>query len=223
MPYAEGQVGPQTLSDGAPGEIRLDRTKALVGTDAHARYQEATLRGNVYTISSTNASLSGVTSTSAGSTPIVGLVNPIGSGRAAVVLRGGAVLTAINSTGTAAAGNPSALAWSYGISQTVTAAQNATPLPNLLASTGGTSVMRGYSQTALTGAGALIPLRLINGWAVTTSTGASWLTTVTGTPLEETAGDIIVPPGNILTVACVTTSTNAAAQGAITYEEITYP
>ena len=47
---AETQVGPQTLSVGSRPIIRTDRSAAMCVVDGHARYQEAVLNGNVFSL-----------------------------------------------------------------------------------------------------------------------------------------------------------------------------
>src|SRR5438128_3748285 len=77
-------VGPRTLSDGAPFVQRGDRTGATMCADAHGRYMEAALRGNLY-FAANQAGIAtpvGLATASKNYT----LYNPAGSGRNLVVL-----------------------------------------------------------------------------------------------------------------------------------------
>ena len=44
----EGKVGPVVAADGSDVQLRFDKTGALMVSQAHAPYQEAVARGNVY-------------------------------------------------------------------------------------------------------------------------------------------------------------------------------
>jgi len=50
MVQAETIVGPQSKADGSQLALRSSRTGAGVVADAHGRYQEATIRSNVYSL-----------------------------------------------------------------------------------------------------------------------------------------------------------------------------
>src|SRR5712664_3100170 len=85
MVQAETVVGPQTRSDGTQQALRGSRTGAGVVTDAHGRYQEAVLRGNVYSLSAAAAAPTAYTGAAAG-TPLLAVFNPAGTGKALVGL-----------------------------------------------------------------------------------------------------------------------------------------
>lgn len=76
MASIQSQVGPQTLANGAVVTNRIDRVGALVATDAHGRYREATLQKTMY-----SGSVVGQTTTVGLATTYTGLClsNPIGS------------------------------------------------------------------------------------------------------------------------------------------------
>jgi len=73
----EGQVGPQVLADGTSQPFRMDRSAALVVSEAHGRYYETTFRKAIYR----GANLAGVTTSAAFATTYTGccLSNPINS------------------------------------------------------------------------------------------------------------------------------------------------
>ena len=71
--------------------LRGDKTAALVITDGHARYQEAVIQGNVYSLATAAAGVTIAAAnvfSAANAQPLVGIFNPANSGVNAVVLRG---------------------------------------------------------------------------------------------------------------------------------------
>lgn len=86
----EVKTGPQTLADGAQSPVRGCRSGEMAVSDAHARYQEAVLRGNCYT----GAMASAAMGTSLTSTMVtICLYNPQGSGVNLVLLNINGMLT----------------------------------------------------------------------------------------------------------------------------------
>src|SRR5690348_8314168 len=83
MVQAETIVGPQARGDGTQAALRADRTGAGVVTDAHAKYQEAILRGNTYSLSVAAGAPSAYTGAAAG-TPLLAVYNPPNSGKVLV-------------------------------------------------------------------------------------------------------------------------------------------
>jgi len=83
---AEIQVGPQILANGVRPAARGDRSAALAVTDAHARFQEAVLNGNVFglclTAVTTNPQAGNYLPTSGATAASTNFTiwNPIGSG-----------------------------------------------------------------------------------------------------------------------------------------------
>lgn len=85
----QGIVGPVSLADGTGRIFRQTRTGGQVVSDEHARFYEATVRQNVYTV----ANQAGIT-TQAGlsaTTPALTLYNPAGSGVVGVLIYAGFV------------------------------------------------------------------------------------------------------------------------------------
>lgn len=85
------KVGPQTLADGANAVGRITKTGDQAVSDAHGRYQEATLRGNVFTASNVAAQAVSVALT----TTYTGLClsNPAGNTKNLVLLAGQYAIT----------------------------------------------------------------------------------------------------------------------------------
>ncbi len=48
MATIQSQVGPQVLANGSVVTNRIDRVGAIVATDAHGRYREATFQKTMY-------------------------------------------------------------------------------------------------------------------------------------------------------------------------------
>jgi hypothetical protein len=85
----EGQVGPQSRTDGATIPTRSARDGTLVLREGAGRYSESSLRGNIYTLFS--GEVSGATAlnkeSAAGTIKLIcGIYNPAGSNTYAVVL-----------------------------------------------------------------------------------------------------------------------------------------
>src|SRR5579864_7639441 len=76
------KVGPSINADGAENEIRGSKDASLVTQDGHARYQEATYRGSVY--SACNQAAQPLTAVGTAMTGFI-LYNPIASGKNLVV------------------------------------------------------------------------------------------------------------------------------------------
>src|SRR5205809_6167191 len=92
----QGRVGELLGSDGAIQPLRLTRKGGLAAADVQARYQEAVLRGNVYYLA-TGAAAPTAFVGAAGGTPLIGVLNPTGSGKALVFLAGPTTITAVPS------------------------------------------------------------------------------------------------------------------------------
>lgn len=87
----ELRTGLISAADGTVNPQRADRTGAGVVTSAHGAYYEAASRGTVFMV----ASQAGVTSQAglSGTTPVLTLYNPKGSGVNASIIYAGAVFT----------------------------------------------------------------------------------------------------------------------------------
>lgn len=97
-----GLVGDQPNATGtSPAAIRQGFTGEVSVGDRHARYMEAVLRGNVFSVNFAAAALAAASATAAGAFV---LLNPAGSGKNLVLMDIESVLTAFSAvaTGTAA-------------------------------------------------------------------------------------------------------------------------
>src|SRR5579864_7518977 len=81
--------GPGLCSDGANCPQRSDRSRAIVNTEAHGRYQEPTYRGNVFYLDSGSVTLAAANATvgALGTIKFInGLYNPAGNNKLSVLL-----------------------------------------------------------------------------------------------------------------------------------------
>ncbi len=219
------KVGPRFMADGGEAELRGDRTGAQVVTDAHGKYFEAASRGVLFTggmgtvTSISNATFT-VATTGATATPIVGLWNPVNSGKNMILVQAilGVSQTALQATG------PGAFVWMFGLGQNaLTLGVNPTSALTLQANG---SVGKVFGGTALTGlVGAIAPLR---GAAVGggSAIGAAFLATqVGGQPswqaqVENFDGGLILPPGGLLSLQCTITPVGHSAVSGLIWEEM---
>lgn len=208
----EGKVGPQLLQDGANTQPRQGRSGEVCIQQTHADYYESTYRGSVFTCSTAAAGITlAATSLSplaAGTgTPIVGLYNPLSSGKNLVInkVNVGAI------TSSAATGN---IVWNYAINQTITAAANGTITNNFLGGAAA-SVVKAYVNTATTGSTIGIMFRPAFQLQFVTAAGE-----MVGSAEVNIDGDIIVPPGAYLALANGVSSTTTVLSASITWEEV---
>jgi len=208
----QGQVGPRTVADGANTEFRQGRTGAIINSDGHGRYHESVSRGLTFSISTVLAGttvVSGnVSPVAAAAATILSLYNPIGSGVNASVLK--VVFGQVS--GTPGAGM---VAYNIAYNQTITAAANAATVCNY--ASGKTGACKGFTQTALTGSGAQVLLRPLGplSFAGALAVGAGPLGY-----LDEVAGEIVLPPGGLLSIAVPAAGTTWVLAGSMTYEEV---
>jgi hypothetical protein len=82
------RAGAQARAEGEHGGIRMNRQSGMYGADVSARFQEAVLRGNCYTVANQTgvASQAGLSAT----TPVLTLYNPASSGKNLVLWFAGA-------------------------------------------------------------------------------------------------------------------------------------
>jgi len=199
------------LIQGAIQAARSDNTGALVTADGHGRYQEAVRQGSVWSLSTAaggvTVAAANVFSASAGS-PIVGIFNPSGSGKNCVILRASTQMA----SGTAGAGG---WVWGYlAANAGITAGGGNGAINNGTLITGG-STAKTFTGSAWTGGGAGLLLRFIGG--PTTGAGAA---NANLTVNEETAGDIIVPPGGAVGIFAAAAGTSPIVMASMTWEEV---
>lgn len=204
----EGKVGPQNNSDGDDTEVRLAKDGTVIVGHGLGRYEEICRRGLLLVASTALAGFAMAAShasplTAATGTPILGLFNPLGGDYDLVVMR------AKVWTVSGVPGGP--FAWNgilspTGITGAVVPTQgrrtdNFTP--------DGPAVV--VSNVALTGAQAGVMLRGIGGPAAVASGAGLY-----GVE-EETAGEFVVTPGNMIAIAATAAGTTHVVGASISY------
>ena len=220
----EGQVGPRAVADGSENEMRTAKTGEAVVTDAHGRFYEAAVRGTVFSAGMTITSINNATfstgTLTATATPIIGIWNPVNSGKNAVILQARLQLinTALQVTG------PGAFMWCTSVNQSAITT-GITPLNrSSLAASG--SVCKGFAGTALTGLSGSLVVQEASGFGSLIS-NLSTLQTAVGLMPSSAAhicnvdGAFIIPPGGVLALLCTTNAPVAvSAASALLWEEV---
>lgn len=200
-------TGTRTISDGVTSSGRSSKDGSVVTQEGHAKYQEAAYRGNVWSCS--NYSAVPVT-TKAGldaSNPMLTLYNPVGSGKALVMLE-----TAIDITASPAGATGVSLAWNVATSSAgPTLTSTATYTNAILANGGAPPATLCYRAATLVAAPQAF--RYIGG-----TTGASAIGGYTLNDNED--GKVIIPPGVAVSIQ---TTAALAGVGHFVWEEIPYP
>ncbi len=203
----EIKVGPQTLNDGATTTARGGRTGAQVVQDAHGRYQEAVMRGNVYRLSAPNivgtAFVGG-----AGGTPLISIYNPTGSGKNLIVLGVGIGCRIIG----AAVLNTNFSLWA-GVSVANTGTLT-TPTNVLTNNTGG-AVAQGSVNAATTSTTAITLALPIATYMWGTSVG-----TYMQSGIIDVGGLVVAPPGVLVAFGQSVALTTAAFDSTLIWDEV---
>jgi hypothetical protein len=214
--FAQLQVGQQNAGKGSNPVMRGGVQGDLIVSELHGRYAEATVNGNVFHATNTGAGVTlaaanaiGAAVPAAGAAqPILGLINPSNSGVYLVINRA-KVLTV---SGTPGGG------FIYGFLNTqagqYTGVVTNKGVQGSTLQTGGKAIV--VPNLALAGTTNLVSeLRQIGGPAAVAA-GAGVYTVE-----EETAGDIMIPPGAILGIFAQAAGTTHIVKASLTWEELT--
>lgn len=200
---AEIRTGPQIASDGTQNVARADRTGAMVVADAHGRYHESAIRGQLFNASNQAAQAVSV----ALATTYTGLCisNPLGNTKNIVLL-------GVNYALTAAPAAPSSIHLIGGYSATTNVAHTvalASPgIQNGLLGTGQASTAKVDSAATIVNPGYLLPLCGAFTALALPSTPPMWI---------DLGGVIVLPPGAWAAIGALTTITGF---GGFTWEEV---
>src|SRR2546425_3365307 len=207
----QGRVGELLGSDGAIQPIRLTRKGGLAPSDVQARYQEAVLRGNAYFLSASAAAPTAFTG-AAGGTPLIGVMNPAGSGKALVFLAASTTITAVPSV----AGVVDSELWA-GVSVVPTG--TVTAPTNMAAQQATGSVAKGFVNTAMTSSTAI---NLVTGlsafWWATAAAGA-----MASSGIVDLAGIAGGIPRGLGGLRGRTVPTSTSTDAFLMWEEVPYP
>jgi hypothetical protein len=203
----EGRVQSTDIaaSDGLIAPPRMGKSLATMTQDAHGRYQDAVRRGNVYI-----AALTAITALSVNSTTFTGLAlaNPVGSGKNLVLLNLMAVL------GVALPTTAVQLILTGG-AQAAAITTNLVTIRNAFIGGGGTGV-------GVASSGATIQTASLMRWLYGSlpATSGTQATPTFAPPFlkDEIAGEIILAPGQLISLQALTTLTSVGAQ--LSWEEI---
>jgi hypothetical protein len=201
MATIEGQVGPQALTNGASATARTDRSSAIVNTEAHGRYREATYQKAMF-----SGTITGQITTVGLATTYTGLclTNPVGS----------PVNLSVNKVGFAfivafAAASTIALMTGFNASTAVTQTTPVTVRNQFF--TGGTS-----GSGLLASAATLPTAPTLNTILGAGLTGAITTATVVTPAVVDLEGGLEIPPGGY--VAFYTSTASGAAGGAFSFQ-----
>lgn len=210
----QGQVGQQAVAKGSNPTVRMSAQGELVVSELHGRYAESSLNGNNFHANTAGAGVTLVAANAIGAAlpaagaaiPVLGLLNPVNSGVNLVINRA-KVLTL---SGTPGGG------FIYGYLNGQAANYTGASSKGVQASTlqqGGKAQV--IANAALAGTTLTVSeLRQIGGPAAIAA-GAGIYTTD-----EETAGDVIVPPGAILGIFAQATGTTHIVKASLSWEEV---
>lgn len=219
------RTGPILQADGAGDQpLRQGRVGQLIVSDGPARFFEAASRGMLFSGGMTLTSINNATFTTATlgatATPILGVWNPLGSGKNLAILqaRVNGIITAATCTG------PGALMWATSLNNAgLTLGSN--PLNRgTLNATG--SVAKDMSGIALTGLTNNLVVRDASMLGAGPNTNFSFVGTAVGTvppempTIDHVDGAYIVPPGGVLALLATGTPVAISAAASITWEEI---
>lgn len=213
--------GVVTAQDGTYPELRGARKGGLTSQDVGARYEEATYRGGVYSVSTGGAgiTLAGVNlfSTAVATfQPILALYNPLTSKVNLSILQSWLGV----SGDPVSAGVSGAFFWVGNSGQSITNAQSATPFNcGTLKAAGGNAI--GITNVVLAGAvGNPILIRPVSSTLDPTAEPSTANTILSSVVMEETAGTLMVPPGGYVGFANGISNTTVIVVAGICYEEI---
>lgn len=220
------RVGPVLGGTGTNTPFTSDITGAQRVTQAHGRFQEPALRGGLYSAGMTTTSIANVTFTTATlgatATPIVGVWNPLNSGKNLVILQ--ARLQVVVTAATATGGG--AFMWCTAVNQSAIST-GITPLSRLSLAASG-AVGKGYANTALTGLSGNLTIQEASGLQGGVIGNFSQVGTAVGfVPAPGSAlidaidGAFVIPPGGVLALLCTTTPVALSAASSILWEEVT--
>lgn len=214
--------GPVPGTTGTSVPFRADITGAQVVTDGHGRFQEAALRGTLFSGGMTTTSISNSTFTTgtltASCTPIIGLWNPPNTGKNLVVLQARVqlIVTALNRTG------GGGFVWASSTGQSAIST-GITPWNRLSLSSSG-SVAKVYANTALTGlSGSLVVQEasgVLGGPMPVSGTDVLGVVPYAAPCIDPIDGAIILAPGAVIALLATTTPVGLSAASSILWEEV---
>lgn len=206
----EGRIGAFRGQKGSPSPVRQGLDSEVVVGQAHAAYQEPTLQGQVYTISTALAGITvaaaNVSPAAAGTgQPLVGVYNPPGSGKLLVIWK--ALVATVSGT----PGGP--FGWNVIKPSAGITAAGTVPTNNKTLDAAG-SKAKGFVNQATTSSPAGAMFRVVGGPAAVAA-GAGLYGVA-----EELDGDIVVPEGGFVGIYATAVGTTHVVAASMTWEEV---
>lgn len=210
-----GQVGPQVVADGSTPSVRLGKSADVIISELQGRYYEQNYRGNSFFLSVAAAAGTAYTG-AAGGTPLLALINPVGSGKNLVLKT---VAISVVASATAAGTTQFRL---YGGPFTATSTGTLTTGRSALTFASGGSVAIAVSNAALTSQTPAL------NYIITIGTYQHAVQLTSGGPtfmlcppiLWEPAGQLIIQPGAMIALGAVTIPTSMTNDATIFWDEI---
>lgn len=179
-------------------------------SELHGRYYETNYRGNVFLLSVSTAAAVTAYTGAAGGTPMIGVFNPVGSGKNLVILKASfANVVSASAAGTVTFG------LYFGTTATITQATTTTPWSMSTQLQSG-SVATGFRNVALTSGSAASNVIALGSYYWATAAGAAL---VSGGPVDL-EGSLIIPPGSYVALGGSAALTSATWIGSIMWEEV---
>lgn len=215
----ETRIGPVFGADGNTTTARAGRASETIVQDLHSRLFESNFRENLFcfgisttALAAANAIATGVTATAQ---PVIGVWNPVTSGKNLFIQKTVLTCTAIANTAVSPAG------FMYLVStnqSSITTGSNPFSCKTL-AQTG--SVAKAFAMaTALTGlSGSLVVMRPVAIGTINAAGPSTAITQPIGSNEELVDGGIIVPPGGVLAVMCAAATTTVSYNTGMVWEE----
>lgn len=179
-------------------------------SELHGRYYETTYRGNSFLLSVSTAAAVTAYTGGAGGTPMIGVFNPVGSGKNLVILKASfGNVVAASAAGTVSFG------LYFGTTATITQATTTTPW-NMATQQQSGSVATGFRNVALTSGSAASNVIALGSYYWATAAGA---VSVLGAPVDL-EGSVIIPPGSYIALGGSAALTSATWIGSLQWEEV---
>lgn len=179
-------------------------------SELHGRYYETNYRGNVFLLSVSTAAAVTAYTGAAGGTPMIGVFNPVGSGKNLVILKASfANVVSASAAGTVTFG------LYFGTTATITQATTTTPWSMVTQQQSG-SIATGFRNVALTSGSAASNVIALGSYYWATAAGAAL---VSGGPVDL-EGALIIPPGSYVALGGSAALTSATWIGSLQWEEV---
>lgn len=200
---------PASRATGTPNLLQLQLGESAV-SEVLPRYTALTWSGQVFSVSLATAAAITAYVGAAGGTPALAVWNPTGSGRNMVLLSAGFG----NVVAASAAGTVSWTAY-FGPTAAITQA-TLNPPTNMSTLNATGSVMKGYSNVALTSSTALTNVIPLGSYYWATAAGAA----LTQQSPIEIPGYVLIPPGSMVALGGSSALTSATWIANLTWAEL---